>query len=275
MKLSISSCAFNRFPLEKQFEMAAGIGFDGIELSGLRPYTYAFDLDQARIDRILELKSKYRLEIPMYAPELLQYPFNPASPLAAERRDALRYLKRSVDVAKGLGTARVLVVCGHAGCDTDRNVNFRNTAGVLREVCSYAGESGVDLLLKPLPRAESNTAACLDAVIELMGEVDSPHLKGTLDSAAMMANREPMDACFEKFGLLLDYIHWGGGGAAASNPLFGAAGRLDPAALFTMAARRGYDGWVGVVAFDHYTCEPELHAACEHRLLKAALAQLG
>lgn len=261
MKLSISSGAFNRFPLEKQFELAAGIGFDGIELRGMRPYTYAFDLDQARIDRILELKSKYRLEIPLYAPELLRYPFNLASPREAERRDTIRYLKRSVDAARALGTGRVLTVCGHAGYDTGRAENFRNTAGALREVCSYAGESGIDLILKPLPLAESNTAAGLDAVAELMREVDSPHLRGMLDCAAMLANREPIDACFEKFGPRLAYIHWGGG--------------LDSTAFFAMAARRGYDGWVGIAAFDEDDYEPEMHAACEYRLLKEVLATLG
>ena len=100
MKLSILSGSFNRFSIDKQFEMVKNIGFDGIELSGTRPHAYAFDMDQRRIDHILELKEKYQLEIPMYGPELLQYQYNISTPYEAERTDTIKYLLASIDAAK-------------------------------------------------------------------------------------------------------------------------------------------------------------------------------
>lgn len=275
MKLSILSGAFNRFPLEKQFEMVSSIGFDGIELSGLRPYHYAFDMDQSRIDRVLALKEKYRLEIPMYSPELLRYPFNISSPFERERRDTVAYLKRSIEVAKGIGTGRVQVTCGHAGYDTDREENFRHTVEVLREVCAHAEAYGIDLILEPLTVMESNTIVMLDSAVELIREVNSPRLKGMLDSAMVMTNWEPLDAYFEKFGPLLDYIHWGDSAGTAENHLHIGAGRMDPLAFFTMARRRGYDGWVSVEMFSDYIREPEMHASRELRLLREILEKIG
>lgn len=275
MKLSILSGAFCRFPLEKQFELISNIGFDGIELSGLRPQTYAYDMDERMIEKVLSLKEKYHLEIPMYGPELLMYQYNVSSPDEKERRDTIDYLKRSIDVAKGIGTKRVQVTCGHAGYGTDKEQSFRNIVNVLKEVCAHAEEQGIDLVLEPLTVMESNTIVMLDSAVDLLREVNSPNLKSMIDSAMVMTNWEPLDAYFEKLGSSLDYIHWGDSLGIAENHLHIGSGCMDPEAFFQMAYRRGYDGWVSVEMFGKYIREPEMHASRELRLLRDIFSKIG
>ena len=274
MKLSILSGAFSRFPLDKQLELVSNIGFDGIELCGIRPQSYPFDMGEAQIEKILTLKEKYHLEIPMFGPELLKYPYNVSSSDEKERRDTVKYLQQSIDVAKGIGTKRVQVTCGHAGYDADLQQSFCNIVSLLKEVCDYAQEKGVDLVLEPLTIMESNTIVMLDSAVDLIKEVNSPNLKAMLDSAMVMTNWEPVDTYFEKLGPLLDYIHWGDSLGTAENHLHIGAGCMDPEGFFRAVHRRGYDGWVSIEMFSQYIREPEMHAARELRLLREIFAKL-
>ncbi len=273
MKLSILSSEFDRFPLEKQFEMVASLGFDGIELSGIRPYAYAPDMDQSRIERILTLKERYHLEIPLYSPELLRYPYNISSPNERERRDTIAYLKRAVEVAKAVGARGTQITCGHAGYDTDRHENFRHMVEVLKEVSAHAEETGIDLFLKPLTIMESNTIVMIDSAVELIQAVNSHRLKAMLDSTIVMTNWESLDGYFEKLGNLLSYIHWGTSTGTAEEHLKNSANHMDDAfSFFAKIRQRGYDGWVGIKMSSDYIRESEMHASREHRQLREIFA---
>lgn len=274
MKLSILSGSFSRFSIDKQFEMVKNIGFDGIELSGTRPHAYAFDMDQRRIDYILELKGKYQLEIPMYGPELLQYQYNISSPYEAERKDTIEYLLASIDAAKAVGTKRMQITCGHAGYEVSREQSIRNIVTVLKTVMPYAEEQDINVILEPLTIMESNTIVMLDSAVSLIREVGSPNLKGMLDAAMVMTNWEPVDVYFQKFGSLLDYIHWGDSMGTAENHLHIGGGCIDAEGFFRAVRRRGYDGWVSVEMFSNYIREPEMHAAREVRLLREIFSKL-
>lgn len=274
MKLSILSGSFGRFSIDKQFEMVKNIGFDGIDICGTRPHAYPYDMDQRRIDHILELKEKYKLETPMFNPELLQYPYNISSVYENERRDTIDYLLRSIEVANALGIGQMQITCGHPGYDVPRALALENTVKTLREVMPYAEDKKVDVVLEPLTVMESNTIVMLDSAVELIKEVNSPRLVGMIDSAMVMTNWEPVDVYFEKFGSLLRYIHWGDSNGTAENHLHIGAGRMDPLGFFQAVKRRGYDGWVSIEMFSQYIREPEMHAAREHRLLREIFSQL-
>ena len=85
MKVALLSLLFRRYHLDKIFEVAAEAGYDGVEIWGGRPQAYPYDMDEARCEQVLELKQKYHLEVPMYTPEVLGYPFNIATTDEKER----------------------------------------------------------------------------------------------------------------------------------------------------------------------------------------------
>ena len=75
MKISVLSGLFQRFLLEKTFKMVSDIGFDGIELHGMRPTMLIHMIcDEERCNDVLHLKEQYNLEISMYTPGTADVP---------------------------------------------------------------------------------------------------------------------------------------------------------------------------------------------------------
>lgn len=273
MKLSVLSNLFYRFSVEKTFRMAAENGFDGIELCGLRPHAYAWDMDENHCAHIRALAQQYGLEISMYTPELLMYPYNVSSAYRTEREQTAAYLKKSVDVAAALGTPRVQLTCGHPGYFTDRKVNMQNTVETLLPVCEEAERMGIDLIVECLTIMESSTVVMLDSFCELLEKIDSPRLCSMLDSAMVMTNWEPLDSYFEKLGDRLQYVHWGDSHGENERHLEIGMGRIDPESFFDIVHRHGYDGWVSLELFGEYIREPEMHSLHEAKQLKALLSR--
>ena len=271
MKISVLSGLFQRFSLEKTFKMISDIGFDGIELHGMRPHAYPYDMDAERCDEVLRLKEQHNLEISMYTPELLMYPYNLSSPDKKERDESVEYVKKSIEVGNRIGTKRVQVTCGHAGYFTDRRSNLANVTDSLQRVAGHLDKYNINLIVEALTIMESNSVVMLDDLVEIIDKVGSPNIKSMADSAMVMTNWEPLDDYFEKLGDRLDYIHWGDSMGTAENHLSIGAGMVDVEAFFDIVHRHGYDGWVSLELFGKYIREPEMHAARELRILKALL----
>ena len=64
MKIAVASSLFSRYCLERTFEAASRLGYDGIELWGGRPHAYAPDMDDIAVERICALREKYHLKNP-------------------------------------------------------------------------------------------------------------------------------------------------------------------------------------------------------------------
>lgn len=273
MKLSILSNMFIRFPIEKVFEMVSAIGFDGLEVCGVRPHCYAYDMDEGRCAMIRELKEQYHLEIPMYSPELLMYPYNLSSPYKKEREDTVAYVKRCIEAAKAMGTPRMQLTCGHAGYFSDRKETLANLKDSLQRAAEHAEKYGIDLVVEALTIMESNTVVMLDTLVELFDEIGSPRLKGMIDSAMVMTNWEPLDDYFGKLGNRLSYLHWGDNKGISERHYPIGDGIIDAQSFFDIVHRHGYDGWVSVELFGEFIREPEMHAGREYRLLREVLSK--
>ena len=272
MKIAILSVLFCRYPLDRTFEAVARMGYDGLDLWGGRPHAYPYDMDGRRIDEVLRLKDKYGLEIPTYTPELLAYPYNIASPDAIERTETLRYLTRAIDVAAALDIPRMQITCGHAGYNTTRAQNHANIYEVLGPLVEKAEKDKVTILLEPLTSMESNTAAFVDDIAEILDRFDSPYLKTMMDTVTPKVNREVYAEHFEKLGKKLDYIHFvDSNGVDEAHMLLG-KGIIDLPGLIDIIRRYHYDGWLCIEIIGKYIHEPETFASGELRALKALLS---
>lgn len=268
MKYSVLSGLFSRFSLDKTFKMISDIGFDGIELHGMRPHAYPYDMDEEKCEEVIRLKNQYNLEISMYTPELLVYPYNLSSTDKKERNESVEYAKKSVEIAARIGSERVQVTCGHAGYFADRKVVRSNVIDSLQRITEHAEKYSVDLIVEALTIMESNSVVMLDDLIDIFNHVDSKNIKSMVDSVMVMTNWEPLDDYFGKLGEKLSYLHWGDSSGIVENHQIIGQGIIDPKAFFDIVRRNGYDGWVSLELFGKYIREPEMHAARELRLLK-------
>lgn len=274
MKFSVLSGLFSRFSLEKTFKLISDIGYDGIELHGMRPHAYPYDMDDKRCEEVLALKDRYNLEISMYTPELLVYPYNLSSLDKKERDESVAYVKQSIEVAKKIETKRVQVTCGHVGYFSDHKTSLATVTDSLMRIVEQLEKHNIDLIVELLTIMESNTVVMLDDLLEIMDKLGSKHIKSMVDSVMVMTNWEPLDDYFEKLGDKLDYLHWGDSLGTAENHMIIGTGIIDTQSFFEIVCRHGYDGWVSQELFGKYIREPELHAARELRLLKEAISKI-
>lgn len=268
MKTAVLSILFCRYPLEPMFRAVSRIGFDGLDLYGGRPVAYTYDMDQERISEVLRLADKYRLELPMYTPELLAYPYNIPSPDPTERKATLEYLTHCLDTAANLHSPRMQITCGHAGYSTTREENYAHIYEVLCPLVEKAEKKGVTIVLEPLTVMESNTVVFADDVEEILKTIDSPCLKTMMDTVTPIVNREAYAHHFARLGDQIDYIHFVDSNGVNEGHLLLGTGVIDLPGLANQIKASGYDGWLCIEIIGRYIRQPESYAEGELRKLK-------
>ncbi|MDR2133062.1 MAG: TIM barrel protein [Clostridiales Family XIII bacterium] len=273
MKTSILSALFCRYSLDRTFEAVSRIGYDGLDIHGARPHAYPYDMDAARVREVLALKKRFGLELPMYTPEILAYPYNIPSADRIEREETLRYLEKAIEVCAAMEIPLMQITCGHAGHHTKRAENFRNIYAVMTPLVKKAEACGVTLILEALTIMESNTVVFVDDLVEVLDYFDSPHLKAMMDTVTPIVHREAFADHFEKLGDRLAYMHFVDSNGQDQSHLPLKTGVIDLPALIDTTRHYGYDGWFCIEIIGKYIHEPETHAARELRALKSLLVE--
>lgn len=270
MKIAVASSLFSRYCLERTFEAASRLGYDGIELWGGRPHAYAPDMDDIAVERICALREKYHLKIPMYAPELIRYPYNLCSADERERQQTTSLLQSCVHVAQKIGAPRLRVCCGHTQYFTTRKQNMENLRRALEPVVELAEKMQIYLVLAPLAPMQSDVLCLADELAEMIARMDSPYVQGMLDTIVPLICWEPYYPYFEKIRRL-DYIHLSDGNGKTQERLPIGTGVIDIPAFLETLRRYRFDGWLTILLEENYMRDPELFAGGELRKLKKLL----
>jgi len=202
---------------------ARQFGFEGIELGGKRPHANPLDLDERARDQIREDLDRYGLDLMSVAS------YNDFSSPVPEHRECQVLMAREqirlakdlrsrivrlfaawpgVTIQEGLGTydvARSAYERAFPGVSRLERWNF--VKGCLKEVARYAEEDGIILALQnhvPLIRHHRD-------MLDLVREVDSPHLKACLDAPLLTRQDDASvrQAVLET-GTLQVHSHFGG-----------------------------------------------------------------
>ena len=244
MKLSMLTILFPNHSLEDCFRILSEQGYDGIEIWGARPHAYAPDLDGRKIEEILALKEKYGLEISMYTPELLAYPYNLVSADERERRETLDYLKRAIAGAAAMGTDRVQVTCGHYGPHTPRRQAWEWLTEEMKDLAEAAEKEGIDLIVEALTPCESNMILRCDDVAELKDRVGSGRIRTMIDLVPPAVMSEELREYFEKLPGDVDFIHCIDSDGVTYRHLMPGEGEIAFPQVLELLGRMGYDGWL-------------------------------
>lgn len=278
MKLSFLSYVFNRFPLEYCFQVAKEYGYEGVEIWGARPHAYAFDMDAAAIAEVNGWKKKYGLEVSMYCPEILTYPYGFASRLEAERKDTLKYLCKAAEVAAGIGTERMQITVPHPGYRRDKAEVWAQAAEGIRALSRRAGELGVKIVLEQLTYSEGgNLLSTADDLVQMLNEVNEPALVTMLDNVPTFVANEPFSEIYHKLGDKVDYVHIGNsdGYSEVHLRLDEYDGQIPLTDFFTVLKKTGYDSWVSLEMQGPYFKDPELYIAGSMRVLQDIFREVG
>ena len=140
LKVGMFTSGYQRNPLEHCFMDAKEYGYDYIELWGGRPHAYAPDLKAGDINEVRRLIEKYEMPVLGYTPEHNAYPYNYMIGSEAQRRDAVDYLKLSLEMAKEMGAEFVLTSPANGGYLATYDQLWSRLEKNIQELGDYAAQ---------------------------------------------------------------------------------------------------------------------------------------
>lgn len=258
--------------------MAKEYEFEGVEVWGARPHAYAYDMDSQSIKDIISWKEKYNIEVSMFTPEILAYPYSLTSRLEKERKETLDYLIKSVEIAAAIGTDKMQIVAPHPGYAVNKKIVWSKLVDGIGQLCKRAEQVGVDIIMEPLSPSEGgNIITTADDLLDLFEDVGSPALKGMLDVVPPVIANEPLSEYFDKLKEKMVYIHLcnSDGVTEFHMQLDDPKGVISIIDMFRVFKRNQYHGWCSLELLAPYFKDPELYLAQAARIIKNVCNTLG
>ena len=262
MRIAICNEVFGAMPLERQCELAAQLGYDGLEIA---PFTLAEApdrIDRAEAVRIRKVVESFGLVVTglhwlLVKPAGLSL----TDPSAVVRSRTLVVVSRLVSLCAELGGS-VLV----HGSPKQRQIAAGETHAVARarlrdflaDAARLAEAHGVVYCLEPLSAKETELVNTVAQAAEIVSEVGSPALRTMIDcSAAGQSEAVSVPELIDLWmptGLI--------GHVQVNDPNRRGPGQGDMrfSPIFAALKRNGYDGTVAVEPFDYVPDGPGVAA---------------
>ena len=275
LKVGMFTSGYQRNPLEHCFMDAKEYGYDYIELWGGRPHAYAPDLKAGDINEVRRLIEKYEMPVLGYTPEHNAYPYNYMIGSEAQRRDAIDYLKLSLEMAKEMGAEFVLTSPANGGYLATYDQLWSRLEKNIQELGDYAAELEIKLVVEALTPYESNFFTRANDLVELFRRVDNPYVVGMCDIVPPFVQHESIMAYFDKLGNKMDHMHIIDGENGSDTHLIPGEGNIPIKEMLYEMKRIGYDKTATLELVTNYINEPRFYAKRAIDNMRELMAEAG
>jgi len=230
---SATQWIFGNESLEDSLKRLKKYGYQGVELAG---EPYSIDVEETK-----ELLKKYELVCSticgIYTPER-----DLSSSNNEIRKNAVEYVKKSVDLAKTLNASTVIVVptrVGKLGPETTLEEEWNNAVLSVKEAGLYAKEQGVTLAIEALNRYETYLVNNLTLALRFVEEINVEGVGIMADLFHMSIEERSMTESIKKISRYLAHIH------IADNTREAAGlGQTDFRPVISVLKELGYKGYI-------------------------------
>ena len=275
LKVGMFTSGYQRNPLEHCFMDAKEYGYDYIELWGGRPHAYAPDLKAGDINEVRRLIEKYEMPVLGYTPEHNAYPYNYMIGSEAQRRDAIDYLKLSLEMAKEMGAEFVLTSPANGGYLATYDQLLSRLEKNIQELGDYAAKLEIKLVVEALTPYESNFFTRANDLVELFRRVDNPYVVGMCDIVPPFVQHESIMAYFDKLGNKMDHMHIIDGENGSDTHLIPGEGNIPIKEMLYEMKRIGYDKTATLELVTNYINEPRFYAKRAIDNMRELMAEAG
>ena len=275
LKVGMFTSGYQRNPLEHCFMDAKEYGYDYIELWGGRPHAYAPDLKAEDINEVRRLIEKYEMPVLGYTPEHNAYPYNYMIGSEAQRRDAIDYLKLSLEMAKEMGAEFVLTSPANGGYLATYDQLWSRLEKNIQELGDYAAKLEIKLVVEALTPYESNFFTRANDLVELFRRVDNPYVVGMCDIVPPFVQHESIMAYFDKLGNKMDHMHIIDGENGSDTHLIPGEGNIPIKEMLYEMKRIGYDKTATLELVTNYINEPRFYAKRAIDNMRELMAEAG
>ena len=275
LKVGMFTSGYQRNPLEHCFMDAKEYGYDYIELWGGRPHAYAPDLKAGDINEVRRLIEKYEMPVLGYTPEHNAYPYNYMIGSEAQRRDAVDYLKLSLEMAKEMGAEFVLTSPANGGYLATYDQLWSRLEKNSQELGDYAAKLEIKLVVEALTPYESNFFTRANDLVELFRRVDNPYVVGMCDIVPPFVQHESIMAYFDKLGNKMDHMHIIDGENGSDTHMIPGEGNIPIKEMLYEMKRIGYDKTATLELVTNYINEPRFYAKRAIDNMRELMAEAG
>ncbi len=275
LKVGMFTSGYQWNPLEHCFMDAKEYGYDYIELWGGRPHAYAPDLKAGDINEVRRLIEKYEMPVLGYTPEHNAYPYNYMIGSEAQRRDAVDYLKLSLEMAKEMGAEFVLTSPANGGYLATYDQLWSRLEKNIQELGDYAAKLEIKLVVEALTPYESNFFTRANDLVELFRRVDNPYVVGMCDIVPPFVQHESIMAYFDKLGNKMDHMHIIDGENGSDTHLIPGEGNIPIKEMLYEMKRIGYDKTATLELVTNYINEPRFYAKRAIDNMRELMAEAG
>jgi protein FrlC len=271
MKIAFNTWLYCSFPawlplrsLDEVIDLAADLGFDGLEIGAAAPHGYPAYLDAGRRSAIRDRAQDRGLEIAALCPALGGGPgFNPVSPDAAEREAGAQYMADCLQLAADIGCGTVIWLGGYRAYGQAADQAWAYGVEALQAGAKRAAELGVRLAVEPTS-ADSNVIEHAGDALRLLNDAQvGADVAGVmLDTYHVYHRSDEVRESLKLAGERLEYVH-------ISDLHRDAPGtHNDFTDVVDELGKLHYDGWLSLeIGFNRRESHPDA-------LLRAGLAHL-
>lgn len=274
MKLSFSTNAFTRHPLNEAVQRIALLGYPGVEILADRPHLFCPDVTPEGIATLKETLVHCGLTVAninantasgYYGGQFWEPLFEPslANPDPQARRWRIRYTKASIDIASQLGAANISITSGRMIPGVRPAESLAILQDSLLEVLTHAQEAGVRIGIEYEPGLLLENSAEL---LRFLEKIDSPWLGANLDIGHSHVAREDVAGVVQALGEKIFHVHLEDIKGHKHFHLIPGEGDLDFDIILSTLARQSYAGYVTVELYS-YPQRPEAAARLAHEHL--------
>lgn len=202
---AVMSVQYVHYSLEYYLDSMVKNGLRHVDLLGGIPhycrldYPFAEDAKQ-KIGSIRAMMEERGLDVSVYTPETLAYPYSFSHPEEEVRKRTVDYFSMAMDDALLFGTNKVFLNSGCGLLDLPREESFARLVDTYKKIAAIAEQKGIELVLEQLQPYESNLVLNLQDIKRVLDEVDSTAMYICVDVVAMAVAGEELKDYFEVLG---------------------------------------------------------------------------
>ena len=202
---AVMSVQYVHYSLEYYLDSMVKNGLKHVDLWGGIPHycrlDYPFAEDaKKKIGSIRAMMEERGLDVSVYTPETLAYPYSFSHPEEEVRKRTVDYFSMAMDDALLFGTNKVFLNSGCGLLDLPREESFARLVATYKKLAAAAAQKGIELVLEQLQPYESNLVLNLQDIKRVLDEVDSPAMYICVDVVAMAVAGEELKDYFEVLG---------------------------------------------------------------------------
>lgn len=153
-----------------------------------------------KLDEIKNMLDERNMDIVVYTPETLAYPYSFSSPEKKVRDRTVEYFEMAMDDALYMGTNKVFLNSGCGLLDLPREESFSRLIDTYKRIAIIAEKKGIKLVLEQLQPYESNLVVNLQDIRRVLQEINSDALYVCVDVVAMAVAGESLEDYFNMLG---------------------------------------------------------------------------